>query len=180
QRGNGRRGDEGDQLLVEALALVLGVVLLGEAAVDGLELQQHEAQALALDARHDLPDQATLHAVGLDQHQGALAHCGSSLVDTYRCASVTSRPQASRSAQSAWRRSTSCRIQSIPAHTRQNTRPRTPSDGETIQPSAISTCRPRASGSPHGRENRAIATIIPTVSTTTQAIFTGVRPPSTL
>src|SRR4051794_5651863 len=71
---HGCRGDEGDQLLVEALALVLGVVLLGETTVDRLQLQRHEAQALALDARHDLPDQAALHAVGLDQHQGALVH----------------------------------------------------------------------------------------------------------
>ena len=48
-----------------------GVVALGHVAWNGQQPQANDLQPLALEARHDLADEAALHAVGLDQDQGA-------------------------------------------------------------------------------------------------------------
>ena len=70
----GPAGDELEQPLVERLALVLGVVLLGQLAVDRAQLQRDEVEPLALDPGEDLADQPAPDAVGLDQDQGAFGH----------------------------------------------------------------------------------------------------------
>ena len=49
---------------------VLGVVLLGQGLVGRPQLGGHQREALALEAGHDLPDQAALHGVGLAHHEG--------------------------------------------------------------------------------------------------------------
>src|SRR4029079_15421345 len=63
-------GDELDELAEERLAVVLGVVALGEVLVHGHLLQRHEAQALAFEAGDDLAGQAARERVGLDQDEG--------------------------------------------------------------------------------------------------------------
>ena len=55
---------------VEVLAGVDGVVALRHLLVDGQQPQADDLQALALEAADDVADQASLHAVGLDQDQG--------------------------------------------------------------------------------------------------------------
>jgi len=54
------------------------VVALGHRSRNGQQPQPDDLEALALEARHDLADQAALHSVGLDDDQGAL-HVRSSL-----------------------------------------------------------------------------------------------------
>src|SRR4051812_13927675 len=70
--------DELDELAEERLALVLGVVALGEVLVDGHVLERDDAQALALEAGDDLAGQAARERVGLDEDQGPV-HRGSVL-----------------------------------------------------------------------------------------------------
>ena len=65
-------GDEVDQAVEERLALVLGVVLLAQGAVDLDELQGGDPQALGLEPLEDLADQPALDAIGLEDDQGAL------------------------------------------------------------------------------------------------------------
>src|ERR1044072_5211958 len=65
--------DELQQRLVERLAGVLGVVLLGHRARHVPQLQRGQRQALALDAGDDLTDQPTADTVRLDQAQRTLA-----------------------------------------------------------------------------------------------------------
>ena len=60
---HGARGDEGKQRLEERLADVLGVVALGERAVDVQGLEAAQGKAAALEAADDLADQAQAHAV---------------------------------------------------------------------------------------------------------------------
>ena len=67
-----RTGDELDQPLEERLALVLGVVLLGQAAVDADQLERGDPQALGLEACEDRADQPALDTIGLEDDQGAL------------------------------------------------------------------------------------------------------------
>src|SRR3712207_2652650 len=64
-------GDELHQRAEERLLAVLAVVLLGDVAVPGAQLGGDEAQALGLQARDRLADQATGDAVGLDEDEGA-------------------------------------------------------------------------------------------------------------
>ena len=70
-RGHRPRGDELDQPGVEELPGVDGVMPLGHLARDGQQAQANDLQALPLEARHDLTDEAALNAVGLDQDEGA-------------------------------------------------------------------------------------------------------------
>jgi hypothetical protein len=75
------RGDELDQLAEEGLALVLGVVLLGQRGVHGHELQRRDPQPLALEAGDDLAGQVTGEGVWLYEDQGAVHCLGSSRVE---------------------------------------------------------------------------------------------------
>ena len=65
-------GDEVDQLLVERLALVLGVVLRGQLAGHGHQLQGDEPQSLALEAGDYLARQVAGKGIGLDKDERAL------------------------------------------------------------------------------------------------------------
>ena len=55
----------------ERLALVLGVVLLGQPALDRAQLQRDDVSPLRSIRDEDLADQLALDTVGLDQDQGA-------------------------------------------------------------------------------------------------------------
>ena len=61
--------DELDQLTEERLAVVLGVVLLGQVLGDDHVLGGDDLEALALEAGDDLPRQAARERVRLDQNQ---------------------------------------------------------------------------------------------------------------
>ena len=75
QRDERARGDEVDELAEERLALVLGVVLLGELlARRSAALSASDRQALALEAGDDLAGQAARERVGLDQDQSVAFH----------------------------------------------------------------------------------------------------------
>ena len=50
---------------------MLGVMALGEVAVDAHQLERDEVQAATLEAPDHLADEAALDAVGLDQDEGA-------------------------------------------------------------------------------------------------------------
>src|SRR5690606_30758523 len=76
------------QRRVEGLVDVLGVVAVGELAVDGPQLHGVDGQALALEPADDLPDQSPTHRVRLDQDQGALAVTGGG----HRASSAFPRP----------------------------------------------------------------------------------------
>ena len=80
ERKHGARGDERDEVGVERLALVLGVVLGCERTGD---LQEpHTAQLIAapLEAGDDLAGKAAAHAVGLDEDErGFGSHSAASL-----------------------------------------------------------------------------------------------------
>ena len=65
-------GDEGDEIVVEQLPLVLAVVLAGDLLGDRLHAHRGDAEALALQPGDDLSDQAALDGVGLADHQGAV------------------------------------------------------------------------------------------------------------
>ena len=67
-----RPGDEGEQIVVERLALVLRVVAAGELAVELAQLGRDQAQPLALQAADDLADEAPFDGVGLADDQGAV------------------------------------------------------------------------------------------------------------
>src|SRR5258705_7776149 len=73
-RHDGPRGDELQQRREERLALVFGIVPTGKVVADVLEFECRDGQALAFDTAEDLPDQAPLDAVGLDQNEGPLSH----------------------------------------------------------------------------------------------------------
>ena len=55
----------------ERLATMLGVVPLGKVAVDPQQLERHKVQAPSLEACDHRADEATLHAVRLDEDQGS-------------------------------------------------------------------------------------------------------------
>ena len=61
-----------DELVVERLALVLGVVPAGGLGVDDAELGGDEGEALALEPADDLADEATFDGVGLADDEGAI------------------------------------------------------------------------------------------------------------
>jgi hypothetical protein len=63
------RSDERHKLLVEAFALVLGVMLRGQVAAHRHQAHRHQPQALALEPGDDLARQAAGKGVGLDQDQ---------------------------------------------------------------------------------------------------------------
>src|SRR3954453_16345519 len=67
-------GDELQQALEERLAVVLGVVLAGQLAIDRAQVHRDDVEALALDAGQDLADQLAAHAVGLDEDESAFRH----------------------------------------------------------------------------------------------------------
>ena len=67
-----RPADEGDQVVVERLALVLGVVAAGQLGVDGAQLGGDQREALALEAADDLADEAAFDGVGLADDEGAI------------------------------------------------------------------------------------------------------------
>src|SRR5690349_12147398 len=70
QRHQRPGGDELDELAEERLAVVLGVVALGEVLVHRHVLQRDDAQALALEAGDDLAGQPARERVRLDQDEG--------------------------------------------------------------------------------------------------------------
>ena len=51
---------------------MLGVVPFREVAVDPQQLERYQVQTATLETRDQLADEATLHAVGLDEDQGPL------------------------------------------------------------------------------------------------------------
>src|SRR5215213_3057396 len=71
EREQGAAGDERDQRAEERLLAVLAVVLLGHLPGQRAQLGGDQAQALGLQARDHLADQATGDAVGLDEDEGA-------------------------------------------------------------------------------------------------------------
>src|SRR5436309_3041276 len=72
ERERRRRGDELDQLAEERLLVVLGVVLLGERAVDRQQPAGAHAQPAGLEAAEDLSGETALDGVRLDQDECAL------------------------------------------------------------------------------------------------------------
>ena len=62
---------EGDQVLVEPLADVLGVMAGERVGVEGAQLGRGQSQAFALQAAQDLADEAPFDRVGLDDDQGS-------------------------------------------------------------------------------------------------------------
>jgi len=50
---------------------VFGIVPAGKVVADVLEFEGRDGQALAFDTAEDLPDEAPLDAVGLDQKRGS-------------------------------------------------------------------------------------------------------------
>ena len=71
-----RAGDELDELPVEALALVLGVVLGRGVAIDRPQLGGNQLQALGLEAGEDLTGEAALHGVGLGDDECPVHEAG--------------------------------------------------------------------------------------------------------
>src|ERR1700694_3376754 len=71
---HGPGSDELQQRGEERLALVLGVVAPGKVITDALQFEGRDGEALALDSAQDLADQAPLHTVRLNQHEGPLGH----------------------------------------------------------------------------------------------------------
>jgi hypothetical protein len=69
---DGRRADDLDQVVIEELALVHRVVLLGHSAIDPQQAQRGDAQAAALEAGEDLARDAALDGIGLQHDEGAL------------------------------------------------------------------------------------------------------------
>ena len=68
----GAPGDEGDQVVVERLALMLAVVLTGGLLADRLHAHLGDAQPFAFETGDDLADEAALDGIGLADHQGAV------------------------------------------------------------------------------------------------------------
>ena len=68
---DGAGGDERGETLEERLADVLGVVPLGEGAVDAQRLHAAQHEAAPLEARDDLADETAGDAVGLDHDERA-------------------------------------------------------------------------------------------------------------
>src|SRR5207248_8940917 len=66
------RRDEVDELPEERLLAMLGVVLLGERAVDREQPRLADLEPAALEAGEDLAGELPLHGVGLDQYERAL------------------------------------------------------------------------------------------------------------
>ena len=50
---------------------MLGVMSLGQVALHRHQLERGDAQALALEARHELPGEPAPEGVGLDQDEGS-------------------------------------------------------------------------------------------------------------
>ena len=63
---------EGDKIVVEVLADVLGVVVGKHAGVEGSKLGRDESQALVLEATDDLAHETALDRVGLADDQRAI------------------------------------------------------------------------------------------------------------
>ena len=63
-------GDEAHELAEERLAVVLGVVLLGQLRVHRHVAERDDAQALALEAGDDLAGQVARERIRLDQDEG--------------------------------------------------------------------------------------------------------------
>ena len=72
ERERRRRGDELDELAEERLLGVLGVVLLGQPAVDGEQPGGTHGEAAGLEAAEDLAGKAALDGIRLDQDESAL------------------------------------------------------------------------------------------------------------
>ena len=64
--------DELDEVAVEGLAGVLGVVPARRLGIDRAQLSRHDAKALSLESADDLADQTPFHGIGLADDQGAL------------------------------------------------------------------------------------------------------------
>src|SRR5690349_8329669 len=119
--------DELQQALEERLAVVLGVVLAGQLAVDRAQVHRDDVEALALDAGQDLADQLAAHAVGLDEDESAFSHgaelrgSGSEGPDPRACGPLTAgtshRPRWLGSSPRAIRRATSRRMSSSTTQT---------------------------------------------------------------
>src|SRR5581483_120955 len=65
-------GDEIDKFSEERLFRVLGVVRVRGFYVDCAQLQRDQFQALTLNSGNDVPDDAALDAIRLDEDKGAL------------------------------------------------------------------------------------------------------------
>src|SRR5262249_23437712 len=61
-----------EQALEERLTVMLGVVLLGQPAIDAQQLERRDPEPLGLEAAQDLPDEPPLHAVRLEDDEGPL------------------------------------------------------------------------------------------------------------
>ena len=72
-RGDHRRGDDrADQVLVEELALVHFVVLLGHRALDFQKPERRDAQPPPFEAREKLAGDRALHGIGLEDDERSL------------------------------------------------------------------------------------------------------------
>ena len=67
-----RRGDHADEVVVEELPLVHGVVLLGHRAVHLQKAQRGEAQPALLETREELEGDASLERIGFEDDERAL------------------------------------------------------------------------------------------------------------
>ena len=85
QRRQRAAGHELLQRRVESLVHVVGVVLVGEAAVHRPQLQRLDRQTLTLEAGDDLAEQAAAHGVGLDEHEGTLDGAGHDILQNWLC-----------------------------------------------------------------------------------------------
>jgi hypothetical protein len=75
RKGDERRGrDERDQALEERLALVDGIVALGQRSVDVDQLESDDLEAALFVAGDDPAGQKPLDAVGLDEYECSLGH----------------------------------------------------------------------------------------------------------
>ena len=95
ERDDRAGGDELDELAEERLAVVLGVVLLGEVLGDRHVLGGDDRQALALEAGDDLTGEPARERVGLDQDQGSFMPWGVSVATLAADAATSGSPAAS-------------------------------------------------------------------------------------
>ena len=151
------------RLLEERLALVLGVVLLGELALDRAQFERDHVEALALDPGQDLADQLAPDTVGLDQDQGSFGHerSVSAASAAPHCSSVSrnrsdvrSAVAGCRPAPAAYRRHTGAGIRRGTSritgpHQREDDAHRRRAGRRAASTRSSPTCRPRITR-PHG------------------------------
>src|SRR3712207_4220474 len=165
-------GDELDQRAEERLLAVLAVVLLGDVAGQGAQLGGDQPQALGLQARDHLADQATGDAVGLDEDQGAFCGGFGHERGAYAAGSPSPRGAGSRK---GWP-SSSLRICSRYSQISTNTPPTNHMALVSRPVSSSGTCSAVATTRPWGRRCTPLASTRTTASTSSSVSRTPPRP----